>query len=94
LHEVVGSAHGIGDENDAAGGDEALALLRSSVLRVRHNDAPLGVGAAGGGEEHGEGVTCMQGVGNAERSVTITQRGKMVYMLEARRSAERNVTML
>ena len=57
MHAVVGSAHGIGEENDAAGGDEALALLRCSVLRVRHNDAPLGVGAAGGGEEHGEGVT-------------------------------------
>jgi hypothetical protein len=94
LHEVVGSAHGIGEENDAAGGDEALALLRSSVLRVRHNDAPLGIGAAGGGEEHGEGVTWMQGMGDAESNVTIMQRGKMMYMLAARRSAERNVTML
>ena len=57
MHEVVGSAHGIGDENDAAGGNEAPALLRCSQLHVRHNDAPLGVGAAGGGEQHGDGVT-------------------------------------
>jgi len=36
----------------------------------------------------------MQGMGDAESNVTIMQRGKMMYMLAARRSAERNVTML